>query len=54
MRALVNDILVRHTGQDPDRIGQDTDRDFFMTADEALEYGLIDQIIRYRTLLKAT
>ncbi len=54
MRALVNDILVSDTGQDPDRIGQDTDRDFIMTADEALEYGLIDQIIRHRTLLKAT
>ena len=54
MRALVNDILVSHTGQDPDRIGQDTDRDFNMTADEALEYGLIDQIIRHRTLLRAT
>jgi ATP-dependent Clp protease protease subunit len=54
LRALVNDVLVSHTGQDPDRIGQDTDRDFIMTADEALEYGLIDQIIRHRTLLKAT
>jgi ATP-dependent Clp protease protease subunit len=53
MRALVNDILVSHTGQNPDRIGQDTDRDFIMTADEALEYGLIDQIIRHRTLLRA-
>ena len=54
MRTLVNDILVSHTGQDTDRIGQDTDRDFIMTADEALEYGLIDQIIRHRTLLRAT
>ena len=53
LRALMNDILVSHTGQDPDRIGQDTDRDFIMTADEALEYGLIDQILRHRTLLKA-
>ncbi len=50
MRALVNDILVRHTGQDPDQIGQDTDRDFIMTADEALEYGLIDEILHRRTL----
>ena len=50
MRALVNDILVSHTGQDLERIGQDTDRDFIMTADEALEYGLIDQILHRRTL----
>ncbi len=54
IRALVNEILVSHTGQDADQIDQDTDRDFIMTADEALEYGLIDQIIRHRTMLKAT
>jgi ATP-dependent Clp protease protease subunit len=50
MRALVNDLLGSCTGQDPERIEQDTDRDFIMTADEALEYGLIDQILRRRTL----
>jgi ATP-dependent Clp protease protease subunit len=50
MRALVNDLLGSCTGQDSARIEQDTDRDFIMTADEALEYGLIDQILRRRTL----
>ncbi len=50
LRALVNGILVSCTGQDSERIGQDTDRDFIMTADEALEYGLIDQILLRRTL----
>ena len=50
MRALVNEILVKHTGQDTERIDQDTDRDFIMTSGEALEYGLIDQVIRHRTL----
>ncbi len=49
LRELVNGILVNHTGQDPDRIRQDTDRDFIMMAEEALEYGLIDQIIRRRS-----
>jgi len=50
LRELVNGILVNHTGRDPDRIRQDTDRDFIMLAEEALEYGLIDQIIHKRTL----
>lgn len=51
MRALVNGILVEHTGQNPERIEQDTDRDFIMAADEALEYGLIDHILRHRSLM---
>jgi len=50
VRALVNDILVKHTGQDRERIAQDSDRDFIMTSGEALDYGLIDQVIRHRTL----
>ncbi len=41
---------LNHTGQTPDKICQDTDRDFIMTAEEAVEYGMIDQIIRRRTL----
>ena len=45
LREVVNAILVNHTGQTPDRICQDTDRDFIMTAEEAVEYGMIDQII---------
>jgi ATP-dependent Clp protease protease subunit len=39
------DILARHTGQDLERLKHDTDRDFYMGADEALQYGLIDQVI---------
>jgi ATP-dependent Clp protease protease subunit len=38
-------IYAEHTGKTPKRIAKDTDRDYFMTADEALEYGLIDRII---------
>ena len=38
--------MVRTTGQSIDRIKNDTDRDFIMTADNALEYGIIDEIMR--------
>jgi len=50
----MNTILVNHTGQTPDRVRQDTDRDFIMTAEEAVEYGLIDQIIGRRVLSEVT
>ena len=45
MRERINDILVEHTGQDKERIEQDTDRDYFMSAKEAQEYGIIDEVI---------
>ena len=54
LRELVNTILVNHTGQTFDKICQDTDRDLIMTAGEAVEYGLIDQIIRRRILSVVT
>jgi ATP-dependent Clp protease protease subunit len=44
-RELVNNILVRHTGQNLKRIEKDTDRDFFMSPEQAVEYGLIDEVI---------
>jgi ATP-dependent Clp protease protease subunit len=44
-RDLINDIIHHHTGQSIERIKRDTDRDFFMSADEAKEYGIIDEII---------
>ncbi|MDR3281131.1 MAG: ATP-dependent Clp endopeptidase proteolytic subunit ClpP [Synergistaceae bacterium] len=47
-RRTLNDILVHHTGQPLDRIERDTDRDFFMSADEAVEYGLVDKVIQKR------
>ena len=49
MKHLLNDILRRHTGQPIDIIQRDTDRDFFMTADEAKSYGLIDHVVAHRT-----
>jgi len=42
---MIDEILVTHTGQPLDVIRHDSDRDFFMSAQEALEYGLIDEII---------
>jgi ATP-dependent Clp protease protease subunit len=45
LRAKLNEILAKHTGQPLERIQRDTDRDYFMTAQQALEYGIIDGII---------
>jgi ATP-dependent Clp protease protease subunit len=45
IRDELNKILVTHTGQQVDRISKDTDRDFFMTAEQAKEYGIVDQVI---------
>ncbi len=45
MRDRINEILAKHTGQKLDKIQKDTDRDYFMAAKEAKEYGLIDEVI---------
>jgi len=45
LRNKLNEILAKHTHQNIKRIAKDTDRDFFMSADEAKEYGLIDNIL---------
>ena len=45
LREVGNDILARHTGQDREKINQDTERDNFMSAEEAKAYGLIDEVI---------
>jgi len=47
-RDQINDILARHTGQPKEKIEKDTDRDFFMSAEEAKTYGLVDDIITRR------
>jgi ATP-dependent Clp protease, protease subunit len=54
MRDLLNEILAEHTGQTVERIETDTDRDFVMTAPEALEYGIIDEVISRRSLADTT
>ncbi len=44
-KKRLNAILAKNSGQDIDKVSSDTDRDYFMTADEAKEYGLIDEVI---------
>jgi len=46
LKDKVNRILARHTGQPLERIEKDTDRDFYLSAEEAKEYGLIDEVIK--------
>jgi ATP-dependent Clp protease protease subunit len=48
MREILDGILAHHTGQPIERIHADTDRDFVMEANEALEYGIIDTVISSR------
>ncbi|MDP4973652.1 MAG: ATP-dependent Clp protease proteolytic subunit, partial [Ilumatobacteraceae bacterium] len=50
MRDLLEIILSRHTGQSIERVHADTDRDFVMEAQEAKEYGMIDEVISTRQL----
>ncbi|MBQ91307.1 MAG: ATP-dependent Clp protease proteolytic subunit [Acidimicrobiaceae bacterium] len=50
LKLQLEEILARHTGQDVERIHADTDRDYVMTAEEAKEYGVIDEIIEERSL----
>jgi ATP-dependent Clp protease protease subunit len=49
IREKLNRILAKHTGQPIDRIARDTDRDYFMGADEARAYGLVDALLERRT-----
>lgn len=48
LRDRINGILAYHTGRPVDDISKDTDRDFFMSADEAKEYGLVDEVVKAR------
>lgn len=48
IRDALNEILAFHTGRDIERINTDTDRDFFMSGDEAKEYGLVDHLMATR------
>ena len=49
LKAMLNGILAHHTGQTLRKIEKDTERDFFMSADEAVSYGLVDKTIRPRS-----
>jgi ATP-dependent Clp protease, protease subunit len=48
IKGKLNDLLAKHTGQPLEKIQEDTDRDFYMSAEEAKEYGLIDTVIDRR------
>lgn len=49
VRERLNQILANHTGQSPETIQDDTDRDRFMSGEEAMEYGLIDEVLKSRS-----
>ncbi len=48
MRKTLDEILAKHTGQPVDKIHNDTDRDYIMTAEEAKEYGIVDEVVTQR------
>ncbi len=50
MRDELNEILAKHTGQDIEKIRKDTERDYFMSSEEAKEYGIIDKVISKREM----
>lgn len=52
IKETIHQILVEHTGQAIDKIKADTERDFFMSGQEALKYGLIDRVIKSREMQK--
>ncbi len=54
MREMTNEILAKHTGQKIERIEKDVERDFIMGAEQAKEYGIIDEIIEKYTASEET
>ena len=54
MRIQLDEILAHHTGQPVEKIHKDTERDFVMSADEARDYGIIDEVISARSLADTT
>ena len=49
-REEINEILVQHTKPDIDRVSDDTERDYWMSAEASKEYGVIDEVLSRRTL----
>ena len=50
LRQRLNEILAHHTGQDVEKVALDTERDYFMSGDQAVQYGLVDKVISKREL----
>ena len=53
LKDRLNEILAKHCGKGVDEISKDTDRDFFMSADEAKSYGLVDAVVESRKEIAA-
>jgi ATP-dependent Clp protease, protease subunit len=49
-RVLLNDLVAKHTGQPLEKVTKDTDRDFILTAEQAVEYGAVDEVITSRKI----
>ena len=54
LRGRMNDLMAKHTGRPLEQIERDVDRDRFMSAEEAVQYGMIDQVITNRVDAEAT
>ena len=52
MKDTLNEILSKHTGQDIEKVADDTDRDYFMSGAEAMEYGIVDRVVTDRSELE--
>ena len=48
LRRRLDEIIAEHSGKDVEKVRNDTERDYFMSSDEAKEYGIIDQVIEHR------
>jgi len=53
LKRRLEEIYSRHTGQDTEKISHDMERDFFMSPDEARDYGIIDSVISHREIQKS-
>jgi len=51
-KQLINDLIVKHTGQKLAKVEKDTDRDFYMSAEEAAAYGVVDAVVKKSTEIK--
>ncbi|MFN3263687.1 MAG: ATP-dependent Clp protease proteolytic subunit, partial [Aquificaceae bacterium] len=49
IKHMLNEILAKHTGQPLEKIERDVERDYFMSAQEAMEYGIVDRVIEKRS-----
>ena len=53
VRQRLDEILAKHTGQDLEKVSKDTERDYFMSAEEARQYGLLDEVVTKQSLVPA-